>query len=466
MLTFKFNKPIFKDYADTMGQIRLKRGLDVPISGGPDQVIHDGKKITKISLIGYDYVGMKPKFEVAVGDRVKLGQLLFTDKKMAGVKYTSPGSGTIAAINRGAKRAFESIVIQLDGDDEVTFDAYDPGQLASLSTDAVRELLLESGLWTSLLARPFGKVANPSDLPHSIFVTAMDTNPLAPDVSLVLQENGDDFKNGLTVLSRLTEGKTYVCHKPDADLPVGDTGSIEVTEFKGPHPAGLPGTHIHFLDPVNRNKVVWHINAQDVVAIGKLFVSGRLYCDRVISLAGPQVKNPRLLRARVGASISELVDGELLDGENRVISGSVLSGRATRESVDFLGRYHQQVSVILEGNQREFFGWLSPGFSKYSLKKILLSAIVPGKKFALDTALNGGKRSVYPIGSYETVMPMDIIPTYLLRSLMVDDVEEAEKLGCLELVEEDLALCTFVSPAKNDYAAVLRRNLTIIEKEG
>ena len=449
-----------------MGQIRLKRGLDVPISGGPNQAVHDGKKITKISLIGYDYVGMKPKFEVAVGDRVKLGQILFTDKKMPGVNYTSPGSGTIAAINRGAKRAFESIVIQLDGNDEVTFTSYEAGQLASLSADAVRGQLLESGVWTSLRARPFGKVANPSDLPHSIFITAMDTNPLAPDVSLVLQENGDDFKNGLTVLSRLTEGKTFVCKKPGENVPVADAGSIEVVEFKGPHPAGLPGTHIHFLDPVDRNKVVWHIQAQDVVAIGKLFTTGKLYCDRVVSLAGPQVDNPRLLRARVGASISELIDGELKEGDNRVISGSVLAGRIAKDSLDFLGRYHQQITVVREGKQREFLGWLSPGFNKFSLKKILFSALLPGKRFAFDTALNGGQRSVFPIGSYEKVMPLDIIPTYLFRSLMVDDVEEAEKLGCLELVEEDLALCTFVSPAKNDYGTVLRRNLTIIEKEG
>ncbi len=449
-----------------MGQIRLKRGLDVPISGGPSQVIHDEKKISRVSLIGHDYVGMKPKFEVAVGDRVKLGQLLFTDKKMSGVNYTSPGSGNIAAINRGAKRAFESIVIELDGNDEVTFDSFDAATLASLSSDAVRGLLLESGLWTSLRARPYGKVANPSDLPHSIFVTAMDTNPLAPDVNLVLQENSDDFKNGITVLSRLTEGKTFVCKKPGDDVPVLDAGSIEVEEFKGPHPAGLPGTHIHFLDPVNRNKVVWHVQAQDVVAIGKLFVTGKLCCDRIVSLAGPQVKNPRLLRTRIGASIEELADGELQDGENRVISGSVLSGRVAGGSLGFLGRYHQQITVLEEGNQREFLGWLTPGFNKFSLKKILFSALMPGKKFAFDTALNGGKRSVFPIGSYEKVMPMDIIPTYLLRSMMVDDVEEAEKLGCLELVEEDLALCTFVSPAKQDYGIVLRRNLTIIEKEG
>jgi len=245
-----------------------------------------------------------------------------------------------------------------------------------------------------------------------------------------------------------------------------DAGSIEVEEFKGPHPAGLPGTHIHFLDPVNRNKVVWHVQAQDVVAIGKLFVTGKLCCDRIVSLAGPQVKNPRLLRTRIGASIEELADGELQDGENRVISGSVLSGRVAGGSLGFLGRYHQQITVLEEGNQREFLGWLTPGFNKFSLKKILFSALMPGKKFAFDTALNGGKRSVFPIGSYEKVMPMDIIPTYLLRSMMVDDVEEAEKLGCLELVEEDLALCTFVSPAKQDYGIVLRRNLTIIEKEG
>ena len=449
-----------------MGLIKIKRGLDVPISGEPEQKIETGKTITRVALLGDDYVGMKPSFSVSVGDRVKLGQLLFIDKKMPAVKFTSPGTGTVKEINRGEKRAFKSIVIELGGNEEVTFPVTDESGLSKLTRDNVTEQLIESGLWPAFRARPFSRSADPQTTPNSIFITAMDSNPLAPSLDAIIAENKDLFLQGITVISKLTEGTVYLCKSPDSDIPTPALDSLEVHEFAGPHPAGLVGTHIHFLDPVNRGKTVWHIGAQDVIAIGHLFVKGKLLTDRIISLAGPGVKKPRLIRTRLGAAIDEICKDELSESPTRVVSGSILSGHTATETVNYLGRFHQQVSSLLEGGKRVFFGWLSFGLNRFSALNIVISRLFRGKKFNFTTDLNGGKRPNIPLDSYERVMPLDLVIVYLLRSLLVDDIDEAEKLGLLELDEEDLALCTFVSPAKIEYGPVLRRNLTTIEKEG
>lgn len=449
-----------------MGLIKIKKGLSLPINGKPDQEILNSKSIDFVALLGDDYQGMKPTMEVAVGDSIKLGQVLFTDKKMPDVKYTSPGAGKIKEINRGEKRVFQSIVIELSGNEEITFQACAEGELARLDREKVKQLLLDSGQWTAIRVRPFSKVADPHTIPHSIFITAMDTNPLAPSVEKILKGNEANFKNGLTVLSKLTDGKVFLCKSPGADIPSISSHQISVEEFKGPHPAGNAGTHIHFLDPVSRKKHVWYINAQDVAAIGYLFTIGRIMTERVVSLAGAKVKNPRLIKTRVGASTKALVHGELIDEKSRVISGSVLAGRKAEGPFAFLGRYHQQISVIQEGIERAFLGWMSAGSNLFSIKNIVLSKISPNKSFDFNTALYGGRRAIVPSGGFEAVMPMDIIPTYLLRALAVKDVEEAEKLGMLELDEEDLALCTFVCPSKLEYGPMLRENLSIIEKEG
>ncbi|NOY58788.1 MAG: Na(+)-translocating NADH-quinone reductase subunit A [Calditrichaeota bacterium] len=449
-----------------MGTIHIKKGLNLPIAGEPVQQVDQGQSVNRVALLGDDYVGMKPTMMVQIGDQVKLGQLLFTDKKMPGVKFTSPGSGKVVEINRGAKRKFLSIVIELEGNDEITFDSYSEDQLNDLDRNSIKKELIESGMWPLLRARPFSKVAEPEGVPHSIFVTAMDTNPLAPSVEKILEGNENYFKNGLNVISKLTDGTVFLCKAAGTNIPTFDLNSLSVNEFSGPHPAGLVGTHIHFLDPVGRSKTVWTIGAQDVVTIGILFTAGKINVDRIVSLAGPAVKNPRLVKTRIGASLDDLTAGELKDGDNRVVSGSVLSGFKAAGETAFLGRYHQQVSVLPEGRKREFLGWLDPGVNLYSVKKVLLSSTSPHKKFNFNTALYGGKRAIVPVGSYEKVMPLDILPTFLLRALAVDDVEEAEKLGCLELDEEDLALCTYVCPSKIDHGAELRRNLTIIEKEG
>ena len=449
-----------------MRLMKIKKGLDVPIAGEQEQKIHSGSNPKTVALIGYDYVDLVPKFAVQVGDRVKLGQLLFIDKKMPSVRFTSPGAGEVVSINRGPKRAFESIVIALSGQEEILFESFAESRLEELSDKEIKTLMVDSGLWTSLRARPYGKIADPAVVPHSLFITAMDTNPHAPQTEAILTGKEQDFINGTIVLSRLTGGKIFLCKRPGDPIPVASLDSLEVWEFSGPHPSGNAGTHIHFLDPVHRNKVVWHINLQDVIAIGAFFTSGKIPVERVISLSGPAVKQPRLLRTRLGACIEDITQGELIPLENRIISGSVLSGRIAAGAVNHIGRYHQQVFVLEEGRKRTFLGWMAPGSNVYSSINTVLSRLFPKKRFDFNTAVHGGKRAILPIGNYEKVMPMDILPTFLLRSLMVDDIEEAEKLGCLELTEEDLALCGFVSPSKIDYGPVLRRNLTKIEKEG
>ena len=445
--------------------IKITRGLDLPISGLPDQRIEPGSKVRSVAVVGFDYNGMKPTMAVKTGDRVKTGQLLFTDKKNEGVRYTAPATGLVSAINRGEKRVLQSVVIDVEDDEYEGFTKYDASELPKLSAEQVTENLVESGLWTSLRARPFSRVPAIGSSPAAIFVTAIDTHPLAADPAPIISRSEEDFTNGLELLCRLTSGKVHLCVAPNSSVPSLDNDQLHVAEFGGVHPAGLAGTHIHFLEGASASKVVWSIGYQDVIAIGKLFTTGKLYTTRVVSLAGPQVETPRLIETRLGVSLDELCAGQVASGNNRVISGSVLGGRTARGATALLGRYHNQVTVLAEGNQRDFMGWLSPGVNKHSSLRIYLSQFFK-KRIPYTTNTNGSERAMVPIGVYEKVMPLDILPTQLLRSLIVGDTQVAQSLGCLELDEEDLALCTYVCPGKYEYGPILRDNLSRIEKEG
>jgi len=443
---------------------KIRRGLDLPVSGEPEQVVHDGPTVRSVAVIGNDYVGMKPTMFVREGDTVRLGQVLFEDKKNPGVVYTSPAAGVVSAINRGERRVLQSVVIDVQDGEEETFASSATPE--ALSREQVKDVLLKSGAWTALRTRPYSKVPAPESVPHSIFVTAIDSNPLAADPAVVLAGREADFVNGLKVLTRLTDGPVHLCTAPAAGIPGGDLAGVQRHEFSGPHPAGLVGTHIHFIDPVSDQKFVWHIGYQDVAAFGHLFSTGRLDVSRVVALAGPQVEKPALLRTRLGANLNELTAGALKDGENRIVSGSLLSGRTAAGVFAYLGRFHTQVSVIREGRERELFRYLSPGRDRFSAMPIYLSALSKVKKFAFTSTTNGSERAMVPIGAYEQVMPLDILPTQLLRALIVGDTVTAQQLGCLELDEEDLGLCTFVCVGKYEYGPILRENLTRIEKEG
>jgi len=445
----------------------IKEGLDLPIAGAPVQTIDNANTVETVAVLGNEFNGMKPSMLVEEGQQVKLGQALFTDKKIPSVQFTSPAAGTIKAINRGAKRALQSIIIDVEGDGEVSFQSYNPSQLDSLSSDDVKKNLLNSGLWTALRTRPYSKSPEPSSTPSSIFVTAIDTNPLAADPAVIIREYAADYAYGLTVLSHLTKGKVFVCQREKDPTPANTKSNVEVHTFSGRHPAGLASTHIHLLDPVSPKKTVWQIAYQDVIAIGKLFTTGKLWVERIISLAGPLVINPRLIRTRLGACTEDLVRDEVQHVQSRVISGSVLHGHTATNWAGFLGRFHAQVSVISESNQREALGWINPiGKDKFSALNVFLSKIMGTKKLNLTTSQNGSPRAMVPVGVFETVMPLDILPTQLLRALVVKDSDAAQALGCLELDEEDLALCSFVCSGKFDYGPMLRTNLTQIEKEG
>ncbi|MFT5812384.1 MAG: Na+-transporting NADH:ubiquinone oxidoreductase subunit A [Psychroserpens sp.] len=444
--------------------ITIKKGLDVPVLGAPQQVIHDGPSIKTVATLGEEFVGMRPTMFVKVGDSVKKGQALFEDKKNPGVTFTAQASGVVKEINRGEKRVLQSVVIEIGGDQQETFTRYAANELSSIVREDVVANLVKSGLWTALRTRPFSKVPAVDATPVAIFVSAMDTNPLAADPAIIIAEQSEAFVNGLTVLARLTDGEVFVSKAPGSDIAVNS--STKVNEFAGKHPAGLVGTHMHFLKPVNADNVAWHAGYQDVIEIGNLFTSGELDSRRVISLAGPAAKNPRLVRTLLGASVAEITADEKLDGELRVVSGSLLLGSVASGVKGYLGRYHTQISLIREGREKEFIGYMYPGPNKFSVTRAYMGHFFSKKRFNMTTTTNGSARAMVPIGNFERVMPLDILPTMLLRDLCAGDTDSAQQLGALELDEEDLALCTFVCPGKTDYGVILRDCLTTIEKEG
>ena len=442
----------------------IKQGLDVPISGKPQQSIVNGPNISEVGLLGSDYHGMRPTMMVGEGDKVQIGQKLFEDKKTPGVFFTSPAAGTVKSVSRGEKRRFLSVSVEVDNfDDQITFGDF--GKTADASPEQLQNMLIETGLWTAFRTRPFSKVPTPGTDPSSIFVTAIDSNPLAAEPELIINEYSDHFVSGLEAVSRLTQGRTFVCTRTNSRVPGEKVGGVQFEQFSGPHPSGLVGTHIAKLDPVSPNKTVWHIGYNDVIAIGHFINTGRLMTERVIALSGPRVNKPGLVRTRLGANLDQVVSGNADLDTARVVSGSVLNGRTSASPENFLGRYHNQVTVLEEGVKREFLGWQGPGANKFSITNIYLGSLLK-KLLPMSTNLQGSKRAMVPVETYERIMPLDILPTQLLRALIVRDTDQAQKLGCLELDEEDLALCTFVCPGKYDYGSILRDNLTTIEKEG
>ena len=444
--------------------IKIKKGLDLPIGGAPDMHVEDGPPVSRVALVGNDYQGMKPTLLVAEGDRVVLGQPVFNDKKNPEVVYCAPAAGKVIAINRGERRLFLSLVIEVSGDDEKTFPVTSASQLDQLTDGEVQQQLIAAGLWPAFRTRPYSKVPVPGTEPAALFVTAIDTNPLAADPQIAISEKAAEFEAGLKIVRHLTNGKTYLCKAPGAQIPAPQR--ITVSEFDGCHPAGLVGTHIHFLEQVNHQRMVWHIGYQDVIAIGHLFLTGRILTERIISLAGPTVANPRLIRTRLGACLSQLVDGQLQTENPRVVSGSVLTGHTAEDAHDFLGRFHNQVSVLEEDCQRQFMGWCMPGFDKFSVKNLFASALLPRRELPLTTSTHGSLRAMVPTGAFEKVMPLNVKATWLLRTLLTLDTDLAQELGCLELDEEDLALCSFVCSGKMNYGYHLRQTLLKIEKEG
>jgi Na+-transporting NADH:ubiquinone oxidoreductase subunit A len=443
---------------------KIKKGLDLPIEGAPEQKIHQGPKLGSVGLIGLDQIGLKPKMLVQDQEEVKRGTPLFFHKDNPEAVVVSPVTGRVRAVNRGARRVLQSVVIDID-------DAEDKGiEFGTLADDAsaeeVADKLCAAGLWTSFRTRPYSKIPHRSSKALAIYVTALDSEPLAADADLIIAERAEDFEKGLLAVSKLTDGPTYLCQSGKPSFDGSKVSGVIAVGFSGPHPSGLPGTHMHFLTPPQAEAPVWTISYQDVLAIGALARTGYLDPSIVISLCGPNAARPRLIRTVFGASTADLIDGEIKgDGITRVLSGSVLSGREADGPLAYIGRYHRQVSLIEEDNKQITLGWILPMPSKYAVQPVLGSAFSK-KLYALTSNLNGGRRAMVPTGTFEELMPQDYLPTQLLRALLIKDTDTAQALGALELDEEDLGLVGFACPAKYEYGLALRECLEKIEKEG
>ncbi|MES0863425.1 Na(+)-translocating NADH-quinone reductase subunit A [Ruegeria sp. SCPT10] len=447
-----------------MQTFKLKKGMELPVQGAPEQKIHPGPEFKTVAALGADYLGLKPKMLVQEGDAVQRGTPLFCHKDAPEAMMVAPLTGKVVAINRGARRVLQSVVIEVSdaNDTGVDFSGFGDADTA----EGVTQKLCAAGLWSAFRTRPYSKMPAPGTKPAAIFVTAMESEPLAGDAAVIIADAGDAFAAGLAAIATLTEGKTYLCHKDGDSVPGADVPGVEAAAFAGPHPAGLAGTHIHFLEPLAGDKQVWTIGYQDVIAIGRLVQTGHLDPNIVIALCGPGARQPRLIRTVMGASTDDLTRDEVnVDGTPRIISGSILSGTQAEGPTAYLGRFARQLSIIREDHDQIPLGWIRPMPSKYSVQPVLGSALSK-KLFPLTSNLNGGRRAMVPTGVFERLMPQDYLPTQLLRALLVMDTDTAQALGALELDEEDLGLVGFACPAKYEYGLALRDCLAKIEKEG
>ena len=437
--------------------IKISKGLDLPISGAPLNIVSDEPKVSSVAVLSNDFVGMKPTMLVKEGDSVKAGQKIFEDKKNIGVFYTSPCGGIVRNINRGDKRKFLSIELDIDDTNE-EFKFFDMGN----TSNEIKECLINSGYWNCFRTRPFNRTPNVNDVPSAIFINCCDSNPLSMDPYNIISVNEADFREGLRVLSQLFKCNMNLTYQNDNfDISNED---FEYFQFKGPHPSGLSSTHISKIYPVNINRTVWTINYQDIISIGFLKKNNKIRTSKLISLGGPSVHEPSLLNVRVGGNIDEICAGKLKPN-SRIISGSVLHGHESEGVMNYLGFYDSQISAIPDEVNNIFMNWLMPGSSLHSKLNVFISSFIKPKNFIFNTSIGGGDRAIVPISSYEEVIPMDILVTQLLKALVVSDIDMAVDLGMLELVPEDLALCSYVCPSKYDYSSILMDNLNKLYQE-
>ena len=430
--------------------IKISKGLDLPISGLPINTISDEPKVSSVALLSNDFIGMKPTMLVKEGETVKAGQKIFEDKKNNGVYFTSPAGGIVKDINRGDKRRFLSIEIDIkDIEEFVNFDMDD-------SVDQIKDCLINSGLWNAFRTRPFNRTPGINEIPDAVFINCCDSNPLSIDPYEIILLNKTEFDEGLNVLTNFFSCNINLCYQNDNfDTSVE---KINYYQFKGPHPSGLSSTHISNIYPVNLNRKVWTINYQDIISIGYLKQNNEIRTLKYISLAGPSVYEPSLIKVRIGGNIDEITAGKI-EPNSRIISGSVLHGHKSEGVMNYLGYYDSQISVIADEVNNIFMNWLMPGSSLHSKLNVFLSSFIKPEKFTFNTSIGGGNRAIVPISSYEEVIPMDILVTQLLKALVVSDIDMAIDLGMLELVPEDLALCSYVCPSKYDYSSILMDNL-------
>lgn len=444
--------------------IKLRKGLNIKLAGKAEKILLPEVAVTRFGVRFADFPGLVARLDVQEGDKVMAGSVLFHDKACPEVKFVSPVSGVVKEIVRGDKRVLVEVVIEQEGSERVDFGEADP---LKLTREAVTEKLLMSGLWPVLRQRPYHIVARPDAVPRDIFISAFDTSPLAPDIDYIMANTHcEHLQAGIDALSRLTDGKIHISQEAEGSRVAGINNLKNVTfhRFSGPHPAGNVGVQIHNIAPVSKGEVVWTVDLQDVLAIGRLFNTGYHDRERIIALAGPGVQNRKYHRIRPGASVSGILKGNLKDGNFRVISGNVLTGKKISRDGAF-GFYDNMVTVLPEGNYSEFFGWAAPGLKKFSYWRTFISKLIPGREYELDTNLHGGHRAFVVTGHYENVLPMDIYPVHLLKAIIAGDVELMENLGIYEVAEEDFALCEFIDPSKTEIQEIIRGGINLMIKE-
>jgi len=441
----------------------IKKGLDIKLLGDAEKTIVDLNS-RLFAIKPTDFIGCFPKMLVKEGDEVKAGSPLYYDKYREDIYFTSPVSGKVTDIRRGAKRKLLEVIIESDGNNEsLEFDAVEP---AKADRETITQKLLKSGLWPFIRQRPYSVVANPKDEPKAIFVPAFDSSPLAPDFDLMVHGHGEEFQAGLDVLAKLTKGKVYLnVHAEETRSKVFlNAKNVEINRFKGPHPSGNVSVHISRLSPINKGEVVWYVYPQDILAIGRLFLTGKHDTTRLIALTGSEAKRRRYFKTRAGASIENMVKDNVEKGELRYISGNVLTGDKISKN-GFIGLYHSQVTVIPEGNYYEFFGWALPGFGKFSISRTFPAFLFPNKKYRLDTHMHGGERAYVMTGMFEKVFPFDIYPLQLIKAILVEDIDLMENLGIYEIDAEDFALCEVIDTSKTEIQKIVRNGLELMRKE-
>lgn len=446
--------------------IKIKRGLNIPLKGSAEKVLVRLDKAETYGVKPTDFPGLVPKLNVMVGDKVKAGSPLFHDKYRPEVIFSSPVSGQVVDVRRGERRVILEVVVKADSG-ELAYEDFEPASPETLTRDQVVEKLLKAGAWPYIKQRPFGIIANPTDSPKSIFISCFDTSPLAPDLDFAVQGEEQAFQTGIDALRKLTAGKVHL--GLNADFPpakaFANAKGVEFHYFRGPHPAGNVGVHIHHIDPINKGEVVWVVNPLDVIIIGRLFLKGIYDATKVTALAGSEVLKPRFYKLISGASIESIIKDNVNTREQvRIISGNVLTGTRV-DKLGYIGFYDNMVTVIPEGNKYEFLGWIAPGINKHSVSRTFLSKLIPGKRFILNTNMHGGHRALVVTGQYEKVMPMDIYPMQLIKSILANDIDRMEQLGIYEVVEEDMALCEYVCPSKTEVQAILRKGIETMIKE-
>jgi len=443
---------------------KFKRGLDIRLKGAAEPVLKDAPVPATVALKPTDFFGLIPKLSVKADAEVKAGDALFFDKYHPEIRFTSPVSGTIKAINRGERRKILEVVVEPNGKNEFRpFPVSDP---LTLSREEISRRLQESGLWPFIKQRPYGILAKPGIAPKHIFISGFDSAPLAPDYEFIFKNDQAALQTGINALTKLTDGAVFLgLSNKQSNGIFSSLKNVTVNTFEGPHPAGNVGVHIHHLSPIFKGDIIWTVSPQAVVYMGRLFKEGKLNLSKVIALTGSEVKKPQYYKTIVGAELTALLSNTTKkETHERYISGNVLTGTKI-DPDDYLGFFDQMVTVIPEGDEYELLGWALPGKDKFSSSKTFLSSLFPKKEYVLTANMHGGERAFVLTGQYEQFLPMDLLPVYLLKAVLTNDIDRMEQLGIYEVVEEDLALCEYADTSKIKVQEILREGLNIMMKE-